>query len=263
MNLIKLTDSKGQTQNSTQWGEGQTHSLPSTPDPQLCSRDVLHAYRSLNLALLLNPIHANISDPQIWEAIGTPMVEDWDKVGCFSLTTTKRLPLPEWYTDLEKRRQVQIRFAILCAEEVLPIFESKFPEDRRPREAIEAAKACLKDPTDADANVAYAAAYAASRAAANVAYAAAYADANVAYAAAYAANVAYVAYAAAYAASRAANVAYAAAYAANVAYVAADAASRAAAYAASRAAAYAASRAAAPHINFNELANKAVEDYLK
>ena len=229
MNLIKLTDSKGQTQNSTQWGEGQTHSLPSTPDPQLCSRDVLHAYRSLNLALLLNPIHANISDPQIWEAIGTPMVEDWDKVGCFSLTTTKRLPLPEWYTDLEKRRQVQIRFAILCAEEVLPIFESKFPEDRRPREAIEAAKACLKDPTDADANVAYAAAYAASRAAANVAYAAAYV------------------------ASRAANVAYAAA----------DAASRAAAYAASRAADAAAYAAAAPHINFNELANKAVEDYLK
>ena len=235
MNLIKLTDSKGQTQNSTQWGEGQTHSLPSTPDPQLCSRDVLHAYRSLNLALLLNPIHANISDPQIWEAIGTPMVEDWDKVGCFSLTTTKRLPLPEWYTDLEKRRQVQIRFAILCAEEVLPIFESKFPEDRRPREAIEAAKACLKDPTDADANVAYAAAYAASRAAANVAYAAAYA------------------------ASRAANVAYAAAYAANVAYVAADAA-----YAASRAAdaAYAAARAAGVKIDFNELADKTVEDYL-
>ena len=256
MNLIKLTDSKGQTQNSTQWGEGQTHSLPSTPDPQLCSRDVLHAYRSLNLALLLNPIHANISDPQIWEAIGTPMVEDWDKVGCFSLTTTKRLPLPEWYTDLEKRRQVQIRFAILCAEEVLPIFESKFPEDRRPREAIEAAKACLKDPTDADANVAYAAAYAASRAAANVAYAAAYAAsraANVAYAAAYAANVAYVAADAAYAASRAANVAYAAS----------RAASRAAAYAASRAADAAAYAAAAPHINFNELANKAVEDYLK
>ena len=254
MNLIKLTDSKGQTQNSTQWGEGQTHSLPSTPDPQLCSRDVLHAYRSLNLALLLNPIHANISDPQIWEAIGTPMVEDWDKVGCFSLTTTKRLPLPEWYTDLEKRRQVQIRFAILCAEEVLPIFESKFPEDRRPREAIEAAKACLKDPTDADANVAYAAAYAASRAAANVAYAAAYAASRAA---------ANVAYAAAYVASRAANVAYAAADAANVAYVAADAASRAAAYAASRAADAAAYAAAAPHINFNELANKAVEDYLK
>lgn len=34
-------------------------------------------------------------------------------------------------------------FAISCAEHVLPIFEKKYPEDRRPRTAIDAAKKYL------------------------------------------------------------------------------------------------------------------------
>ena len=265
--LIKLTDSKGQTQNSTQWGEGQTRSLPPTSDPQLCSGDVLHAYRSLNLALLLNPIHADISDPQIWEATGTPVVEDWDKVGCFSLTTTKCLPLPEWWANPEKRKQVQIRFAILCAEEVLPIFEAEFPEDPRPREAIEAAKEYLKNPTAAYAADAADAADAAAYAAAAAAYAAdadADADAAAAYAASRAADAAAAARAA-YAA-RAADAADAAAYAARAAAYAARAAADAARAVDADADAARDADAAADagvKINFNELADRAMEDYLK
>jgi len=115
----------------------------------------------------------------------------------------------------------KVKYALFAAEQVLDIFEKKYPEDDRPRKAIEAAKAWLKNPCKETADAAANAADAAADAAANAADAAAnaaYAAANAAYAAAYAA---YVANAAAYAA---ANAAYAAAYAAYVANAAAYAA---------------------------------------
>ena len=42
------------------------------------------------------------------------------------------------------------RFAIACAKRCLPNFEEKYPDDARPRKAIEAAEAFLKNPTDAN-----------------------------------------------------------------------------------------------------------------
>jgi hypothetical protein len=121
-----------------------------------------------------------------------------------------------WMKDIRKEL---ILFACDCAERRLDKFEEKFPEDKRPRKAIEATREYVKKGGDIQvvkdaAYAAYAAAYAA-----NAAYDAAYA-ANAAYAAAYAANAAYDANAA-YAAANAANAAYAAAYAANAAYDAA------------------------------------------
>ena len=89
-----------------------------------------------------------------------------------------------------------VRFAVFCAEQSLPIFETRFPEDKRPRAAIEAAKAWLQNPTAAaaadSAEAASASAYAA-RAIAQAAYApaqAAYAPAEAASAAAYDADYA-------------------------------------------------------------------------
>lgn len=66
-------------------------------------------------------------------------------------------------------KEKAVRFAVYCAEQSLPIFESRFPADKRPRAAIEAAKAWLQCPTTD------AAAYAAAAAAAE---SAAYADAQ-------------------------------------------------------------------------------------
>jgi hypothetical protein len=63
MQLYKLTDNKGQTKNSTQWGNGVTHQLDKKQNPQLCTGDVFHAYKNINLAYLLNPIHANYTNP--------------------------------------------------------------------------------------------------------------------------------------------------------------------------------------------------------
>ena len=214
MELYKLTNKNGCTQGNTQWGIGVTHELKATEKPRLCTKDVLHAYKNINLALLLNPNHANISNPKIWEAEGKIVVEDYGKVGCFKLTTTKELSCPDWYIDDKKRRRVQVQFAVLCAESVLHIYENQYPDDNRPRTAIEAAQNYLKKPSNAAAKAGNAAAYAAAKAAYE-----AYAAYEAANAAAYAAYAAIAAYAAAY-------VAYEAPYeAANAAAYAAKAAS--------------------------------------
>ena len=96
-------------------------------------------------------------------------------------------------------KRIAVEFAIFCAERVLPIFEGKYPNDKRPRDTIELVKRYLKKPSSvskkelrsayADA-AAYANAYAnaAAAAAAAAAYANAYAAANAAAAAADAAN---------------------------------------------------------------------------
>ncbi|MDE2021088.1 MAG: hypothetical protein KGJ13_12190, partial [Patescibacteria group bacterium] len=103
------------------------------------------------------------------------------------------------------KKEDSVSLAIFAAEQVISIYEKKYPDDDRPRKAIQTAKEYLKDPTKKNAYAAYAAANAA-KAAANAANAA------------YAANAANAAYAA-YAAANAANAAYAA-YAANAAYAA-------------------------------------------
>ena len=94
-----------------------------------------------------------------------------------------------------------VSYAVFSAEQVIDICEKKYPEDKRPREAIEAAKQCIKNPSEEnkkaaaayDTAAAYAAAYAYAAAAAADAYAAAYDAAYAAY------DAAYAAYAAAYA----------------------------------------------------------------
>jgi hypothetical protein len=113
-----------------------------------------------------------------------------------------------------------VKYAIYAAKQVIKIYEDKYPNDKRPREAIKAADKYIKSPTKENANAAanasyaayasYTAAYSANAAAysANAAaYAAAKAAANASYAAANAANAANAAYAAAKAA---ANASYAA-----------------------------------------------------
>ncbi len=123
------------------------------------------------------------------------------------------------FTKLMTKEQC-IKIAIYSARQVLHIFEDKYPEDKRPRKAIESAENYLKDPSEENKK---AAAYAAYVPATYAAYAAAYA----AYAAAYAAYAAY------------APATYAAA-AADAAAAAADAAAAAAAYAVYAPATYAA-----------------------
>ena len=112
-------------------------------------------------------------------------------------------------------RQDRIEYAAFAAEEVLCIFEEKYPQDKRPRNAIRAARNFIRNPTKEAAAAAYAAANFAD-ASAHIAYASNAAEnfANTAYAAAnFAANIAYVA-------NAAADIAYAAyaSYTTNATY---------------------------------------------
>ena len=190
--LFKLTTQEGKTHNETQWGENVTHEATGDIKQGLCSDAWIHAYTHPLLAVLMNPVHADIENPILWEGKGEGEAKfEPLKCGFRKFTTLKKIPLPE-VTDVQK-----VAFGILCAKEVYKDKDSSWNqwadkwlsgEDRT--EASAAAYAAAAD----------AAAYAANaaRAAAN---AAAYAS-NAAYAAAYAARAA---------ANAAANAAYASA----------------------------------------------------
>ena len=75
------------------------------------------------------------------------------------------------------QKEDSVALAIFCAELVIDIFEKEYPDDKRPREAIKAAKKWLKNPTEknraaADAADAADAAWAAAWAARDAAWAA-------------------------------------------------------------------------------------------
>jgi hypothetical protein len=117
--LYKLTDANDRTNGGwnsmtarvLQWGENITHTAKGK-GTKLCSEDVIHAYTSPLLAMLMNPIHADIANPHLWEAKGNVVAKDGTKVGCKRLTTIRRLDPPTVTTEQ------RIRFAILCAKKV-------------------------------------------------------------------------------------------------------------------------------------------------
>jgi len=47
-----------------------------------------------------------------------------------------------------------VSYAVFAAELVLPIWEKEYPDDQRPRQAIEAAKRCIDDPSEKNKNAA-------------------------------------------------------------------------------------------------------------
>jgi hypothetical protein len=113
--LYKLTDQDGYTRrgekNECLWGEGVSHS--GTGEGDLCGPGYIHAYTDPLLAVLLNPIHAALRLPRLWEAEGEVAKDGHGlKVGCVTLTTTRAIALPVITTEQ------RVRFAILCAKHV-------------------------------------------------------------------------------------------------------------------------------------------------
>ena len=91
--LYKLTNRKRMTRNQTLWGKNVTN-MATGAGTELCSIDVIHAYRHPIVALLCNGYHAGITNPMLWEAEGDVVSFDNQKVGVKKLTTTKRLRSP-------------------------------------------------------------------------------------------------------------------------------------------------------------------------
>jgi len=104
-------------------------------------------------------------------------------------------------------KEHSVRLAVYAARQVLSIYEEEYPGDDRPRRAIEAAEAYLKDPSNKTVRAARAAVWAAAGAAA---YTAVHAAGAAARAAVHTADAAYTAVHAADAAARGARAAYAA-----------------------------------------------------
>ena len=125
------------------------------------------------------------------------------------LVKNDRLDWANWLIVRRMKYKQYVSYAVYAAEQVLYIFEEEYPDDKRPRKAIDAALKCIKNPSNKN-----------KAAAADAADAA-----DAAYAAAAAADAAAAAYAAAYtadaAAAYAAAAAYIAAYTADTAYAAA------------------------------------------
>lgn len=170
----------------------------------LCSQDVIHFYDHPVLAVLFNPIHANLKNPVLVSIeVDEEVAHDGLKGGCKQASIVEVLKLPE--VTLEQR----VEFAIRCAQKSYKNEKWRnwaaawlSGKDRSSKSA-HAARVTVSDDFAFPAAAAYAPADAAAACAANAAANAdANADANAAAYAAYAADAA--AYAAAYAA-RAAN----------------------------------------------------------
>ena len=123
------------------------------------------------------------------------------------LDANKRNPSDaRWlFTRLMNKNQC-VKIAIFSARGVLHIFEEKYPEDKRPRKAIEAVETYLKEPSERNRELTDAAYTAAASASASAASASASA-ASAASAAAYAAAAYSYAYAYASASAAAASAA--------------------------------------------------------
>jgi len=114
MNTVyKITNQSLQTHNGFQWELNKQ--VPELPDGgRLCSNKFYHGYSSQLLAVLLNPIHADIANPRLFEAegFGESLDDRGLKVGYKSMILKKEIELPE--VTLVNR----IAFGILCALEV-------------------------------------------------------------------------------------------------------------------------------------------------
>jgi hypothetical protein len=89
-----------------------------------------------------------------------------------------------WLITSYMNKMQRIEYAIFSAKQVLHIFEEKYPDDNRPRKAIEATEKYLKSPTkknNATANTAAYSSAAAAFATTDTAATAAYAAANTDY----------------------------------------------------------------------------------
>ena len=100
-------------------------------------------------------------------------VEQWEKEGgeqdlikvlnrCIAL---KKYDWGNWLIVRNMTYKQYVSYAVYAAEQVIDIYEKKHPGDKRPREAIEAAKACIKNPSTKNKAAARATARAAEAAA--------------------------------------------------------------------------------------------------
>ena len=164
--LYKLTNGSGMTRGNTQWRENVTHRAEEEGN-ELCTGQVVHAYRDRYLAVFHDPIAGSYGDTALlWEARGRVVADDGLKVGCKSLTTRRQIPLPVITT--EQRVEIAIRTSLLVYKETSYVAwaEGWLSGKDRTRDAARAARVAAESADRAARDAAERAARAAERAAA-------------------------------------------------------------------------------------------------
>jgi hypothetical protein len=112
----KLTNQECKTFGGCEWKVGEWKEAEGEGSGNLCSNSWLHCYSDPILALLLNPIHAGVKNPRLWEVEvdGDCKTDRGLKEGWRRMRLVKEIPLPELSTEQ------RIYSAILCAKEVHP-----------------------------------------------------------------------------------------------------------------------------------------------
>ena len=110
----KLTDQKMQTYQGFQWNLGEWQEARGSSEKGLCSDGWLHCYDSPLLAVLHNPIHADISNPRLFEVEvdGDCKNDNGIKCGYKRMRLVREISIPTITTEQK------IKYAILCAKQV-------------------------------------------------------------------------------------------------------------------------------------------------
>ena len=110
----KLTDQNMQTYQGFQWNLGEWRKARGSSEKSLCSNGWLHCYDSPLLAVLHNPIHADISNPRLFEVEvdGDCKNDNGIKCGYKRMRLVREISIPTITTEQK------IKYAILCAKQV-------------------------------------------------------------------------------------------------------------------------------------------------
>jgi len=162
----KLTTQDLKAHNGFQWEIGKK--VTTDGSGELCSKGWLHCYSDPRLAILMNPIHANISNPKLFEVECSGLHKDdkGRKEGFTEMTLIKEIDIPVLTINQKIAFAIYCSLAV-CKEEQYILWANNWLSgvDRSGKAAADTA-----DTADA-----YYAAYAAKAAAVAVAAAAAYA----------------------------------------------------------------------------------------
>ena len=109
--LCKLTTQDMTTHNGTKWEIGEWKETDGSGD--MCGPGWLHCYDDPLLAVLHNPIHADIDNPRMWEIeVDGERKTDSLKSAYTRMRLVREIPIPEISTTQK------VAYAILCAKKV-------------------------------------------------------------------------------------------------------------------------------------------------
>src|SRR5271169_3834626 len=110
--IYKLTTQENTTHNDTKWIPG-VWQTPVSGTGDLCTEGWYHAYNDSLIAILMNPIHADIKNPKLWLAEGSGEYKNDNglKCGYSQMRIVKEIKIPE--ISITQK----ICFAILCTIE--------------------------------------------------------------------------------------------------------------------------------------------------